>query len=627
LGATSIETQPHSNVPAEGTGRRRLYFALLLVCWLAIYVVSLANPPLLDDADTVHAEAARMMLARHDWVTLYIDGNVNPAQSGVRYLEKAPLQYWATAICYTLFGISEWSTRLPLAITALALALFLLYFGGKLYGEEAGFYAGLIILTAFGVYLFTRFFIPDLIIGLWLTLAMFSFLRSLNEAEQGGRPSRASCWGLAAVCALAVLTKGLIGVVFPVGIMVIYLLLTRNLKHLLRLRLISSTLVFLAIAAPWHILAGLRNPPAGQAKGFLWFYFINEHFKRFLGTRYPKDYDTVPLLLFWGLLLVWLLPWSAFLPQALAQIPVRVREWKSGLDRRGRANLLFGIWALLIFLFFSFSTRQEYYVVPTFPALALLTGAWLGRESESSATDRIRRTGRISSAILLGLGALIFAVTAALVVLSKSPRPGTDISTLLQEHPQDYALSMGHFLDLTPQALGAFRGPLAGTGIAFLLGTFLNWYFRRRNRAFAGNLALGAMMIAFLYCAHLGFMIFSPVMSSKPLAQAIEKQFRHGDVIIINGEYEAGSSINFYSGIQVHILNHVNGNIWYGSLFPDVPHVFETNDSFRKLWNSPTRVFFWTEASDIPTQLLTSPEFSVAQGGGKLVLSNQPDHR
>jgi len=85
-------------LPAEGTGRRRLYVAWLVVCWLAIYVAGLANPPLLDDADTVHAEAARMMLARYDWVTLYIDGNVNPVQSGLRYLEKAPLQYWATAI-------------------------------------------------------------------------------------------------------------------------------------------------------------------------------------------------------------------------------------------------------------------------------------------------------------------------------------------------------------------------------------------------------------------------------------------------------------------------------------------------------------------------------------------------
>lgn len=626
MATASIESQSQTESSRASSSRRKLYVAILAVCWLLIYVVSLQNPPLLDDADTVHAEAARMMLVRHDWVTLYIDGNVNPVQSGVRYLEKAPLQYWATALAYKLFGISEWTTRLPLALTALALALFLLYFGGKLYGDPAGFYAALILLTSFGVYLFTRFFIPDLIIGLWITLAMFFFLRSREEFDAGRKPSRLSCWGFAAVCALAVLTKGLIGIVFPLGVVFFYLLLTGNLKHLLKLRLLSSALVFLLIAVPWHLLAGLRNPPAGQAKGFFWFYFINEHVKRFLGTRYPKDYDTVPIFLFWGLLLVWLLPWSAFLPQAVAQVPARVREWRAGLDQRGRANLLFGIWALLIFSFFSFSTRQEYYVVPTFPALALLMGGWLGREAESPADSRLRRSGRISSAILLGLGVLIFIVTVALVALSKPPRPGTDIATLLAEHPQDYALSMGHFLDLTPQALGAFRVPLAGTGIAFLLGTFFNWRLRRRGRCFAANLSLGAMMVAFLYCAHMGFMLFSPVMSSKPLALAIAHEYRPGDVIVINGEYEAGSSINFYTGEQVHILNHVNGNIWYGSLFPDVPPVFETDDSFRKLWQSPTRVFFWTQAEDIPAQRLTSPEYSVAQAGGKVVLSNQPDH-
>lgn len=635
MATASIESQSQIESSTASKSRRTLYIAILALVWLAIYVVSLQNPPLLDDADTVHAEAARMMLVRHEWVTLYIDGNVSPVQSGLRYLEKAPLQYWATAICYKLFGISEWTTRLPLALTALGLALFLLYFGGKLYGpthgEAAGFNAGLILLTSFGVYLFTRFFIPDLIIGLWITLAMFFFLRSLDEVEskagveRGAKPSRISCWGFAAICALAVLTKGLIGIVFPLGAVFFYLLLTGNLKHLLRLRLMSSTLVFLAIAAPWHVLAGLLNPPAGQAKGFLWFYFVNEHFKRFLGTRYPKDYDTVPLLLFWGLALVWLLPWSAFLPEGLAQIPARVREWRTGLDQCGRANLLFGIWALLIFLFFSFSTRQEYYVVPTFPALALLIGGWMGREAESPEDSGLRRSGRISSVVLLALGVLIFVVTMALVALSKPPLPATDIATLLAEHPQDYALSMGHFLDLTPQALGAFRVPLAGTGIAFLLGTFFNWRFRRRARCFAANLSLAAMMVAFLYCAHLGFMLFSPVMSSKPLALAIASQYRPGDVIVINGEYEAGSSINFYTGEQVHILDHVNGNIWYGSLFPDAPPVFETNDSFKKLWRSPARVFFWTQMADIPTELLTSPEYSVAQGGGKVVLSNQPD--
>ena len=611
------QTESVTSAPTQ-SGRRKLSLMLLVAIWAAIYFTSLFQPALLDDADTVHAVAARMMTVRHEWVTLYTNGGVKPFADGVRYLEKAPLPYWLVAASYQLFGVSEWSTRLPIALAVLALALLLFRVGGRIYGEEAGFYSALVILTSFGVYLFTRFFIPDIIVGFWLTAGMAFFWRTLEESP----PSRLACWGLAATIALNVLTKGLIGLAFPAGIIFIFLLLTGNLRHLIRLRLLSSTAIFLIIAAPWHILAGLRNPAAGQSRGFFWFYFINEHVKRFLGTRYPKDYDTVPLLLFWGLLLVWLLPWSAFLPQAVAQVRFRLRN--AAFDPRGRANLLCGIWALLIFVFFSLSTRQEYYIVPTFPALALLIGGWLGRESVPSVDATTRHSGEVSSTILFGFGILIFAATTTLVLISKPPAPGTDIAVLLQQHPRDYALSMGHFLDLTPQALGAFRAPLLGTGIAFLLGTGLSWFWRRRGKLFAANLALAAMMVGFLYCAHLGLMIFSPVISSKGLAEAISREYRPGDVIVINGEYESGSSINFYTGVQVRILNHVTANLWYGSLFPDAPKIFENDESFRNLWNSPTRVFLWTQTSDIPTRLLRNPMYSIAQRGGKLILSNQP---
>ena len=614
---SSIASPTESALAAERArpGRRKLFLTLLVAIWTAIYISSLFQPALLDDADTVHAVAARMMTVRHEWVTLYTNGGVKPFADGVRYLEKAPLPYWLVAASYKLFGVSEWTTRLPIALAVLALALLLFRMGGRIYGEEAGFYSALVILTSFGIYLFTRFFIPDIIVGFWLAAGMAFFLRTLEESP----PSRLACWGLAATVALNVLTKGLIGLAFPGGIIFIFLLLTGNLRHLLRLRLLFSTAIFLAIAAPWHILAGLRNPAAGQSRGFFWFYFINEHVKRFLGTRYPKDYDTVALWLFWGLLLIWLLPWSAFLPQAVAQVRLRVKN--ATADARARANLLFGIWALLIFLFFSLSTRQEYYVVPALPALALLIGAWLGRESSDTA---LRRSGRISSAILFVVGILICAATTVLVFVSRPPAPRTDIAVLLQQHPQDYALSMGHFLDLTPQALGAFRAPLLGTGMAFLLGTGLSWFWRRRGKFLAANLALSAMMVGFLYCAHLGLMIFSPVISSKELAQAVSREYKPADVIVINGEYEAGSSINFYTGVQVHILNHVTANLWYGSLFPDAPKIFENDDSFRNLWDSPTRVFLWTQANDIPSRLLRNPMYSIAQRGGKLILSNQP---
>jgi 4-amino-4-deoxy-L-arabinose transferase-like glycosyltransferase len=171
--------------------------------------------------------------------------------------------------------------------------------------------------------------------------------------------------------ALNVLTKGLIGLVFPIGTIFLYLLLTRNLRHLLRLRLFSSFLVFLAIAAPWHLLAGLRNPAQGEARGFFWFYFVNEHFLRFLKKRYPADYDTIQLWLFWGLMLVWLMPWTAFIVQAVRQIPAKLASFRDGLSRQQCGALVFAVWPLLILLFFSFSSRQEYYVLPGLPGVAL----------------------------------------------------------------------------------------------------------------------------------------------------------------------------------------------------------------------------------------------------------------
>jgi 4-amino-4-deoxy-L-arabinose transferase-like glycosyltransferase len=345
--------------------------AIIVLLWFVIYVAGIFSPALLDDADTVHAEAAREMLLRHDWVTLHVNG--------IRYMEKAPLMYWGVAGSYLAFGVSEWSTRLPLVLGVLALLISIYKLGSYAYGEKAGFYSAVVLATSLGPYIFTRFLIPDILVGLWLALTFYFFLRTLDTP----RPSRFDCWGLAAICGLNVLSKGLIGMVFPVGVIGLYLLLTGNLRHLLRLRLLSSLAVFLMVAAPWHILAALHNPDQGNIRGFLWFYFVNEHFLRFLNKRVPRDYDTVPLLLFWLLYILWAFPWSAFLPQAVKTIGLRWQAMRKEMDREQRANLIFLLWAVIIVAFFSFSTRQEYYTIPSVPALALLIGNFLRRESES----------------------------------------------------------------------------------------------------------------------------------------------------------------------------------------------------------------------------------------------------
>jgi 4-amino-4-deoxy-L-arabinose transferase-like glycosyltransferase len=567
------------------------------------------TPALLDDVDTIHAEAAREMLQRNDWVTLYTNG--------LRYLEKAPLMYWSLATSYSVFGVRDWSTRLPLMLGVLALLLATYGLGRYAFGETGGLYSAIVLATSVGPYIFTRFLIPDVLVGLWLTIGYFFFLRSIEEET----PSRLTCWGFAATCALNVLTKGLIGLIFPAGTIGLYLLLTGNLRHLLKLRILSSTLVFFLLAAPWHILAALANPAQGSVRGFLWFYFVNEHVRRFLGTREPPGFETVPLFIFWGLLLAWLLPWSVFLPQALRNVPLRWRKLRAGLNPRERANLLFFLWALVIVVFFSFSTRQEYYTIPALPGMALLVGGWLARESSATNVAE-RHAGRTSSTMLLVLGIVAFAAGMYLLSVSHAPAPGADLADLLKKNPQDYDFSLGHVLDLTPRALGAFRGPLLGASLALLLGAGVNWAFRRMGRPERGNAALAVMMVALLACVHASFSTFSPILSSYKLAVAIRQHYRPGDAIVVDGEYHQASTLNFYLAIPLRVLHDPSGNLWYGAKFPDAPHVFETPASFATLWNGSTRVFLWTDQDD-PKELRGMTSFLLARSGGKSILTNR----
>jgi 4-amino-4-deoxy-L-arabinose transferase-like glycosyltransferase len=567
----------------------------------------------MDDVDSLHAEAAREMLQRHDFVTMYADG--------VRYLDKAPFLYWVTAASYAAFGFTEFATRLPLTLFVLAGVLAVFYLARDIGGEDAGLLAGLVWVTAVGPYIYTRFLIPDLVVTLWLTVTVHLLLRTFD----GMQPSRALCWSLGAVTAVNVLTKGLIGVVFPIAILGCYLLITGNWGHLRKLRLVSTSVVFLLIAVPWHWLATVRNPPEGQAKGFFWFYFINEQVNRYLNKRIPRDYDKVPLWIFWGLALVFLLPWSGYLVAALRQLPVRWRNLRSEMTREQRASLLMVIWALVILVFFSFSTRQEYYLLPALPALAVLTGIWLAKEQAAPAGDPAQRLGGKMAIFLLVLGVVICGITVPLAIVSHPLPPGTSLAEALRQSTQMYTLSTGHLFDLTATAMGAFRFPLLLTGVAFLLGTGLSWYYRRKLRWMRANLSLALMMVAVLYAVHLALTVFSPVLGSRELADAIKQNYRPADVIVLDGEYTIGSSINFYTGLPVHMLNGNKYNLWYGSLFPDCPPVFHDDASFNKLWMGPQRVFLVTFSQERRQYFshYTRPAYEVARSGDKAVLSNQ----
>ena len=593
--------------------RRRIWSSVVLLTavWLLLYgSFTLLRPPLLDDADSVHAEVAREMVARHDWITLYANG--------IRYLEKAPLLYWSMAASFRVFGATTWAARLPLALYTLALLLTVYGVGRRCFASDwAGVCAALVLLTSFGLFIFTRILIPDAMVCLWLTVAMLAFWRSL------ARPTWRNAAAFAAACALGVLTKGLIGMVFPLLIVAVYLLMTRNLRHLARWHPWLGIAVFFAIAAPWHVAAGLANPTAGHpagatptqgnVHGFFWFYFVNEHLLRYLNRRVPRDYDTVPLALFWGLLLVWLMPWSVYLVQALRCVPLR-RWWRRAvLAPEEQARLLLLVWAAVPMVFFSFSTRQEYYVLPALPALALLLGDWMDRGEHGSRTTWA----------LFGMGTC--GAAAALWFALRAPVPRGDLAAVLSSNPADYALSFGHFLDLSTQAMAFFRMPLLLTAVALLAGTGARLLLHRAGRARAATLALAAGSALFLVAAHMALVIFAPVLSSATLAQAIRPRLQPQDTLVLNGEYESGSTLGFYLQRQVRILNGRSSNLWYGSYFPDAPHIFDDDASMARLWSGPGRVFVLTDAarpSDLPH--LPGAVYVIAKDGGKAILSNQP---
>jgi len=561
----------------------------------------------MDDVDAVQAQIARNMLVSGDWVTARLDG--------VMYLEKAPLIYWIIAVSYRFLGVHDWVARIPIALSAILLCWLTARFGAWAFGHRAGFYAGLSLATCVGLFLFTRILIPDVMLTLTVTLAMWAFLRVLEQDEP--RP-RAWALLLAASLGVGLLLKGLIAVVLPAGGALVYLFVTHQLfsaRAWQRLRPLSGLAVLLLIAAPWHALATLRNPPyfdvtmhggPGEYRGFFWFYFINEHVLRFLNLRYPRDYNTVPRLSFWLLNLVWLFPWSAYFPAVVQQ------NYRTA-DRAGRARVLTLCWIGFLLVFFTFSTTQEYYSMPCYPALALLLGSALATESAW-----IRRSTRFL-AVFAAAAAAILAVIYFKV--RGIPTPG-DISNALTQRPAEtYTLALGHLGDLTVRSFAYLRAPMVWAGLAGLLGALGAWRLAGR-RAF---LAVALMMVVFFHAARLAMVVFDPYLSSRPLAEAL-RSAPQGQ-LIVDGAYYPFSSVFFYANRQGLLWNGRVNNLEYGSFAPGAPHAFIDNADFEQLWFDSARCFLIADRSVIPRleRLVgRSALYRVAESGGKLLLTNEP---
>ena len=588
------------------TSGKFLYPFALVALWSFIFVSTITRPVLLDDADSFHAEAVREMVQSGDWVTLRID-------NGIRYLEKAPLMYWLAALSVSAFGLHDWAIRLPNAIFSLLLILLIFRFGTRFWGQKGGFFSGLVIATCLGHYAFTRIFLPDLILSFFTAFSLYAYARITIEEVEPVKigPIDLWCAAIYVSAALALLTKGLIGVLFTGAIIFFHILVTGNWKAARRLRIGYGILIFLIVAAPWHIAAAIAN------QDFLWFYFVREHVLRFLGKRYPKDSGSVPCLLFWGLHLVWLFPWSAFIWGLVRNFPGSVRP----REKTEQACLLLFIWAGVILIFFTFGATQEYYSFPALAAFALLLGKAMADLEAGQTSQKWGIAGLgVIAVIAVSTGAVMIALTWVGNHISER-----SLSATLTTNPERYYLAFGHIRDLTP-ATFRLLSPLVYKAAALLIvGPSAAFLLALRKRWLVSFLTLAAMMIGVSHLYNAGMVAFEPVLGSKSLAKVVQYYYRPGDEIVINDFYEKGSTLNYYTGLQVHVLNGGVGVLWYGLQDKTAPKLWLTEDALLKEWRSGKKIFMFSEKKPLDSFLSRHPDFDfrvLAEDGGKKILIN-----
>jgi 4-amino-4-deoxy-L-arabinose transferase-like glycosyltransferase len=636
--------------------------SLLGALWLLLFFASLFSPPVLDDADGTHANAARQMALSGDWVTLRVNN--------VRYLEKAPLPYWIAAASFRLFGFNTFATHLPLALAVLLLMLLGYRWAREAFGDRAALYTGLSILTSAGVFLFTRVFIPDVLLSLLLATALYCFLHSLHadtptisQTDNLQPATRNSFYPYAmwAVLALAVLTKGLVALVFVFGTAIVYLAFTGGYRNWRALKPFAGTILFLAIDAPWHILAGLRNTGGMNGHGFFWFYFINEHVLRFLGQRIPRDYNKLPGYLYWSLHLVWLFPWSLFVPLGLVS---GWRSWrrhstaeltaerklprfaKKSVRSKGRlqhltapqhTTLLLALFSALVLIFFSLSTNQEYYTFPAYLPLLMLLAAALARAETSNlepGTSNLWITFAHASLTVLGV-LIAIALTYGLWTarhLAGVPNVG---DLLAHRGVGDYTLSMSSLFDLTGPSFAALRLPAALALAAFAVGPGVAWLLRTRSRHLGATVTIALTSAVFLIAAHIALGRFAPMLGSQDFADRIQQlestgQISRDNTLLLYGDQAYGSSIPFYLNRPLSrpalLVDGRSSSMLFGSTFSDAQGLFLTPAELLAQWGTgPRKILFVpiNHRKDV-NSLLGQRAILLQETAGKALLTDRP---
>jgi 4-amino-4-deoxy-L-arabinose transferase-like glycosyltransferase len=331
-----------------------------ILAWLAfalLWFVSLGSRDLIHPDEGRYATIALDMLRSGDWLT--------PRLNGLLYFEKPILPYWMGALSLKWFGVNAFAARVWPALTGFLSVVAVGFTARRLWGARAGDAAALVMGGSVWVSANSHFLNLDMGVSFFLTLALCAFLLAQNSADR--LAARNWMWLVWAAMAGAVMSKGLIGLLIPGATLVLYSLLTRRFAFWGRLRLLSGLLLFFALTLPWFWLVSARNP------GFAWFFFVHEHFQRFLTTEHRR---TGPIWYFVPYLLLGFMPWTSLLANA-----VRVGFGRDPGQPFQNHRLLL-IWAVFVFAFFSDSgSKLPSYILPMFPALALLTASALERVS------------------------------------------------------------------------------------------------------------------------------------------------------------------------------------------------------------------------------------------------------
>lgn len=528
----------------------------LLVVFGFFFLLFLGDLPFKEPDESRYAEIPREMVESGDFVT--------PRLNYVKYFEKPPLHYWVNALSLSVLGRNETAARLPSALFGLGGVLLVYHLGRKLFGRREGLYSALVLGSSVGFLFQSRMNIIDNTLTFCMTATLGCFLLA-SRREETRKGLYYHLFYLFA--ALTVLAKGLIGMVLPGGIVFLYLLCTKRWGLLREMRLPTGICLFLAICSPWFVLVSLRNPE------FPRFFFIHEHFERFLTTvhhRYEPPWFFIPVLL------GGMVPWTFFLPGT-------VREtWK----KRDAQRLFLALWAGVIFAFFSLSSSKLIpYVLPVFPALALLIG--------TSISETLDEGGRLYGIQTLSAGLFLLVAGSGLILYTQVAAHGK-IAT-------EGALLLGGIFTVgSLLSLFALKGKHRGIALALLCLT-------------AGLGAMNAPSAVFARSIE--------KRSTRELARIVRE--RYPDTRLVSyGTYRQG--LPFYAGRRVILAGHP-GELEFGSLRETQPGWFIDRNAFHQSWDSRTAYVALVSREDLPgfSSKVRTPVKIIAIWGGTVLISNR----